>query len=286
MSCQTKLFIDQLLFVKWRKQKMFIWHMLLRVCFISRTGSGTGIDKSETGKKHDSPTGLNEQEYRHDPRGKSNAHSLLMHCVIRVLKHLGCPYGCLEGVRGPQADICRSQGQTILTKLHRASSRQFSRFLKTMMREQPLAEILDFFHSYVGYCVDPSSLLSPLSKYIKNKILIVDVIFLFANYYMIIILWLILMLLWELIYRLIIYFAKKIFDFHKIENSFLYCHFSRIYFYENKMIATIIEKKYYIFPALRFYYNLHIFLDLKIACVHCFVFMYCRICRIYARNVL
>lgn len=91
-----------------------------------------------------------------------------MHCVIRVLKHLGCPYGCLEGVRGPQADICRSQGQTILTKLHRASSRQFSRFLKTMMREQPLVEILDFFHAYVGFCVDPSSLLSPLSEYIKK----------------------------------------------------------------------------------------------------------------------
>ncbi|XP_032667273.1 protein unc-80 homolog isoform X11 [Odontomachus brunneus] len=141
-------------------------HCLREEATGSNAGSGTGIDKSETGKKHDSPTGLTQQEYRHDPNGgsKSNAHSLLMHCVIRVLKHLGCPYGCLEGVRGPQADICRSQGQTILTKLHRASSRQFSRFLKTMMREQPLAEILDFFHSYVGYCVDPSSLLSPLNQ--------------------------------------------------------------------------------------------------------------------------
>ncbi|XP_014469276.1 PREDICTED: protein unc-80 homolog isoform X4 [Dinoponera quadriceps] len=138
----------------------------------SNAGSGTGIDKSETGKKQDSPTGLNQSEQRHDlnGKGKPNAHNLLIHCVIRVVKHLGCPYGCLEGVRGPQADICRSQGQTILTKLHRASSRQFSKFLRTMMREQPLIEILDFFHSYVGYCVDPSSLLSPLNqKRISSK---------------------------------------------------------------------------------------------------------------------
>ncbi|EFN65650.1 Uncharacterized protein KIAA1843 [Camponotus floridanus] len=133
--------------------------------------SGTGIDnKSETGKKQDSPMVLNQQESRHDGKGKPTAHNLLMNCVIRVLKHLGCPHGCLDGVRGPQADICRSQGQTILTKLHRASSRQFSRFLRTMIREQPLTEILDFFHAYVGYCVDPSSLLSPLNqKRISSK---------------------------------------------------------------------------------------------------------------------
>ncbi|XP_020299995.1 protein unc-80 homolog isoform X4 [Pseudomyrmex gracilis] len=136
----------------------------------SNAGSGTGIDnKSETGKKQDSPT---NQDRRHDSieKGKPTAHNLLMNCVVRVLKHLGCPHGCLDGVRGPQADICRSQSQTILTKLHRASSRQFSRFLRTMMREQPLQEIMDFFHAYVGYCVDPSSLLSPLNqKRISNK---------------------------------------------------------------------------------------------------------------------
>lgn len=131
---------------------------------VSCIGSATGFDKSDTGKKQDSQTGLNQQEYRYDIDEKANAHNLLMHCVTRVLKHLGCPHGCLDGVRGPQADICRSQGQTILAKLHRASSRQFSRFLRMMMREQPLAEILDFFHAYVGYCVDPGSLLSPLSK--------------------------------------------------------------------------------------------------------------------------
>ena len=84
--------------------------------------------------------------------------------LTRVLKHLGCPHGCADGQRGPPADFLRSQGQNILSKLHRASPRQFSRFLREMVCNQTISDILDFFHAYVGFCVDPSSLLSPLSK--------------------------------------------------------------------------------------------------------------------------
>ncbi|XP_011502192.1 PREDICTED: protein unc-80 homolog [Ceratosolen solmsi marchali] len=51
------------------------------------------------------------------------AHNLMMNCTIRILHHLGCPHGCLDGIRGPQADFCRSQIQTILNKLHAASSK-------------------------------------------------------------------------------------------------------------------------------------------------------------------
>lgn len=127
-------------------------------------GSGTGMEKTESVRRQDSP--VKEQDRRHDPDGKQKptAHNLLMNCVIRVLKHLGCPHGCSDGIRGPHADFCRSQGQTILGKLHRASFKQFSKFLKTMIREQPISEVLDFFHAYVGFCVDPTSLLSPLSE--------------------------------------------------------------------------------------------------------------------------
>ncbi|XP_035727928.1 protein unc-80 homolog isoform X9 [Vespa mandarinia] len=130
----------------------------------SNPGSGTGMEKTESVRRQDSPLTTNEQDRRHDSDGKHKptAHNLLMNCVIRVLKHLGCPHGCSEGIHGPHADFCRSQGQTILGKLHRASFKQFSKFLKTMIREQSITEILDFFHAYVGFCVDPTSLLSPL----------------------------------------------------------------------------------------------------------------------------
>ncbi|KAG7191052.1 hypothetical protein KM043_007098 [Ampulex compressa] len=125
---------------------------------------GTAVDKSDTGKKKDSPVSEHEQRQQSVEKTKPTTHNLLMNCVIRVLKHLGCPHGCSEGVRGPQADFCRSQAQTILSKLHRASSRQFSRFLRSMIQEQPTPDIMDFFHAYVGFCIDPSSLLSPLNQ--------------------------------------------------------------------------------------------------------------------------
>jgi hypothetical protein len=89
---------------------------------------------------------------------------LIFFIFIRVLKHLGCPHGCADGQRGPPADFLRSQGQNILSKLHRASPRQFSRFFREMVCNQTISDVLDFFHAYVGFCVDPSSLLSPLSK--------------------------------------------------------------------------------------------------------------------------
>ncbi|XP_061939228.1 protein unc-80 homolog isoform X3 [Apis cerana] len=117
--------------------------------------SATAVERAEAGKKKESPE--NEHEYRQDvSESKASSHNLLMNCVIRVLKHLGCPHNCSEGIRGQQADFCRSQAQTILVKLHRASSKQFSRFLRSMVREQPIPEVLEFFHALVGFCVDPN----------------------------------------------------------------------------------------------------------------------------------
>lgn len=38
-------------------------------------------------------------------------------------------------------------------------------YLRSMIRTTQLHELIEFFHAFVGFCVDPSSLLSPLSKY-------------------------------------------------------------------------------------------------------------------------
>ncbi|XP_043521274.1 protein unc-80 homolog isoform X3 [Frieseomelitta varia] len=134
---------------------------VMKQCFRDETTgsiaeSATVVERTESGKKKGSPE--NEQEYRQDlpEESKYQSHNLVMNCVIRVIKHLGCPHSCSDGIRGPQADFCRSQGQTILSKLHRNSSKQFSRFLRSMVREQPIPEILEFFHAFVGFCVDPN----------------------------------------------------------------------------------------------------------------------------------
>lgn len=83
---------------------------------------------------------------------------------VRVLKHLGCPHGCADGQRGPAAEFLRTQCQNILTRLHKSSQKNFKNFLKEYIKKQPLTEIMEVFHAYLGYCIDPTSLLSPLSK--------------------------------------------------------------------------------------------------------------------------
>lgn len=81
----------------------------------------------------------------------------------RVLRHLGCPHGCSDAQRGPPADFLRSQVHSLLSRLHKASGRHFLKFFRNMVASQSIAEIIDFFHAFTGFCHDPGSLLSPLS---------------------------------------------------------------------------------------------------------------------------
>ncbi|KAJ1528104.1 hypothetical protein ONE63_008019 [Megalurothrips usitatus] len=93
----------------------------------------------------------------------NTAHCLMLNTVLRVLRHLGCPYGCEEGQRGAPADFLRSQGQSLMARLQRSAPRQFAAFLRQMVKLQSLQDVMDLFHAYVGFCVDPSTLLSPLT---------------------------------------------------------------------------------------------------------------------------
>ena len=118
--------------------------------------------KSETNLPT-SPTADSESKIKKH----ATPHRIMMNVIVKVLKHLGCPHGCAGGQRGPAAEFLRTQSQNVLVKLNRASNKQFSRFLRDYVRYQPINDVLDFFHAYVGFCVDPSSLLSPLSKFLS-----------------------------------------------------------------------------------------------------------------------
>lgn len=98
-----------------------------------------------------------------------HAHNLSMGIVKRALLHLGCPHGCNDGVRGAQAEFLRLQINSILTRLLKQSPSPSKRYLRDMVREWTIHEIVEFFHAFVGFCVDPSSLLSPLSEYTRRN---------------------------------------------------------------------------------------------------------------------
>lgn len=73
------------------------------------------------------------------------------------------------GVRGPPADFLRNQCQKILSRMLRQASQRTKRFLQEMVKTSPLPELIDYFHAFLAFCVDPSSLLSPLSKCCHDK---------------------------------------------------------------------------------------------------------------------
>lgn len=113
-----------------------------------------------------------------------HAHNLCMGILKRTLLHLGCPHGCNDGielyswqqiiqtiyrqcclgVRGPPAEFLRTQVQTILSRMLRQASSASRKYLRCMVKTTQLHELIEFFHAFVGFCVDPSSLLSPLSE--------------------------------------------------------------------------------------------------------------------------
>uniref|UniRef100_T1IVG6 Uncharacterized protein n=1 Tax=Strigamia maritima TaxID=126957 RepID=T1IVG6_STRMM len=98
-----------------------------------------------------------------DPKkDELSLHNMFMNSIIKVYIHLGCPHGCGDSHRGPPADFLRSQAQNTLNRLFKIDESQFRRFLREMVTRRPLSDIMDFFHSFVGFCVDPVSLLSPL----------------------------------------------------------------------------------------------------------------------------
>lgn len=48
----------------------------------------------------------------------------------------------------------------------RQASQRTKRYLVEMVKTTALQELVDFFHGFLAFCVDPSSLLSPLSKFL------------------------------------------------------------------------------------------------------------------------
>ncbi|XP_077556955.1 unc80, NALCN channel complex subunit isoform X2 [Haemaphysalis longicornis] len=93
-----------------------------------------------------------------------STHNLFVDSVVRVIKHLGCPHGCGEGHRSATAESVRRQAHACLLRLHRADESQFRRFLRELVRERSLAEVVDIYHALMGFCAETGSLLSPTTQ--------------------------------------------------------------------------------------------------------------------------
>ncbi|XP_063072865.1 protein unc-80 homolog [Engraulis encrasicolus] len=109
-------------------------------------GDGGGGDGRDSGLKDD----------RHKEESSSlSPHRLALAMLIKIVKSLGCAYGCGEGHRGLSGDRLRMQAQSCLTTLYKMDKLQFRQTMREYVNKDSLNNVVDFLHALLGFCMEP-----------------------------------------------------------------------------------------------------------------------------------
>nr|XP_054603628.1 protein unc-80 homolog isoform X2 [Nothobranchius furzeri] len=113
-------------------------------------GSGGG---SGQGSKDDVKN--NKDNEKTDENSGLSTHRLALTMLIKIVKSLGCAYGCGEGHRGLSGDRLRMQAQNCLTNLYKLDKVQFRQTMREYVNKDSLNNIVDFLHALLGFCMEP-----------------------------------------------------------------------------------------------------------------------------------
>uniref|UniRef100_A0A0N5AB72 UNC80 domain-containing protein n=1 Tax=Syphacia muris TaxID=451379 RepID=A0A0N5AB72_9BILA len=72
--------------------------------------------------------------------------------ILRSYLWLGCPHGCNEGMRAPQADFLRIKARTLFALMHRINPEIFSQTIVDQVQEYNIQNLLDVMHAITGFC--------------------------------------------------------------------------------------------------------------------------------------
>ncbi|XP_028832106.1 protein unc-80 homolog isoform X5 [Denticeps clupeoides] len=114
-------------------------------------GGGDGGDGNGGGSRNDV---RNNKDKKEDGSSMST-HRLALTMLIKIVKSLGCAYGCGEGHRGLSGDRLRMQAQSCLTSLYKLDKVQFRQTLREYVNKDSLNNIVDFLHALLGFCMEP-----------------------------------------------------------------------------------------------------------------------------------
>ncbi|XP_030638088.1 protein unc-80 homolog [Chanos chanos] len=114
-------------------------------------GGGGGGGESDRGSRDDVK---NNKDSKAEPSTPST-HKLALTMLIKIVKSLGCAYGCGEGHRGLSGDRLRMQAQNCLTSLYKLDKVQFRQTMKEYVNKDSLNNIVDFLHALLGFCMEP-----------------------------------------------------------------------------------------------------------------------------------
>ncbi|XP_075036413.1 protein unc-80 homolog isoform X26 [Mixophyes fleayi] len=122
-------------------------------------GAGGGGGGGDDGSGGDRYFDKNEKNTEKDENIPVTTHKLALTMLIKLVKSLGCAYGCGEGHRGLSGDRLRNQvynmAQSCLTKLYKLDKVQFRQTMKDYVNKDSLNNVVDFLHALLGFCMEP-----------------------------------------------------------------------------------------------------------------------------------
>ncbi|XP_063286017.1 protein unc-80 homolog isoform X12 [Pelobates fuscus] len=116
------------------------------------SGGGGGGDGGSGGDGYFDKSDKNNDKDENVP---VTTHKLALTMLIKLVKSLGCAYGCGEGHRGLSGDRLRNQAQSCLTKLYKLDKVQFRQTMRDYVNKDSLNNVVDFLHALLGFCMEP-----------------------------------------------------------------------------------------------------------------------------------
>uniref|UniRef100_A0A4X2K840 Unc-80 homolog, NALCN channel complex subunit n=1 Tax=Vombatus ursinus TaxID=29139 RepID=A0A4X2K840_VOMUR len=118
-------------------------------------GGVAGGDGGGGGGGGGGPYEKNDKNREKDESTPVSTHRLALTMLIKIVKSLGCAYGCGEGHRGLSGDRLRHQAQNCLTKLYKLDKMQFRQTMRDYVNKDSLNNVVDFLHALLGFCMEP-----------------------------------------------------------------------------------------------------------------------------------
>ncbi|RMC18350.1 hypothetical protein DUI87_04236 [Hirundo rustica rustica] len=118
-------------------------------------GGGGGGGGGDGGGGGGGPYEKNDKKQEKDEGPSVSTHRLALTMLIKIVKSLGCAYGCGEGHRGLSGDRLRLQAQNCLTKLYKLDKMQFRQTVRDYVNKDSLNNVVDFLHALLGFCMEP-----------------------------------------------------------------------------------------------------------------------------------
>ena len=73
-------------------------------------------------------------------------------CITKMVRSLGCSYGCGKGIRGVIGKNLRAKTMAMLCKIHDMDKENFKAILQHYIEEEDVEVVTSFLHALLGFC--------------------------------------------------------------------------------------------------------------------------------------